>query len=60
MIIKDTQTSWRVTLDDDGDPIWTGSRPGDEKPRVYKHAPDTGFFRRIWKNICNLVPEKFV
>ncbi|MDW2958379.1 MAG: phospholipase D family protein [Alphaproteobacteria bacterium] len=60
MILKDTQTSWRVTLDDDGDPVWTGSRPGDKKPRVYKHAPDTGLFRRIWKDISNLVPEKFV
>ena len=60
MIIQDTQTSWRVTLDDDGDPVWTGSRPGDEKPRIYKHAPDTSMLRRIWKNISNLVPEKFV
>ncbi|MBQ2859475.1 MAG: hypothetical protein IJE82_03870, partial [Alphaproteobacteria bacterium] len=60
MIIQDTQTSWRVTLDDDDDPIWTGSRPGDEKPRVHKHAPDTSLMRRIWKNICHLVPEKFV
>ncbi len=60
MIEKDTQTSWRVTLDENGNPIWTGSRPGDKKPRVYKHAPDTSIFRRIWKCISNLVPEKFV
>lgn len=60
MIIKDTQTSWRVTLDKNDTPIWTGSRPGDEKPRVHKYAPDTSIFRRIWKGICNLVPEKFV
>ena len=60
MIIKDTQTSWRVTLDDNGRPVWTGRRPGDEVPRVHKCAPDTSLFRRIWKNICNLVPEKFV
>lgn len=60
MIIKDTKTSWRVTLDDNNKPIWTGKRPGDIKPRVHKHAPDTGVFRRIWKSICNLVPEKFV
>ncbi len=60
MIIKDTQTSWRVSLDEDNAPIWTGKRPGDEKPRIHKHAPDTGILRRIWKNICNLVPEKFV
>ena len=60
MILKDTQTSWRVTLDEDGDPIWTGMRPNDTAPRVYRRAPDTGVFRRIWKSICNLVPEKFV
>lgn len=60
MIIKDTQTSWHVTLDSNGNPIWTGTRTGDTKPRVHKHAPDTGIFRRIWKCICNLVPEKFV
>ena len=60
MIIQDTQTSWRVSLDDNGKPVWTGSRPGDTAPQVHKHAPDTGLLRRIWKNICNLVPEKFV
>ena len=60
MIIQDTQTSWRVTLDDKGNPVWTGSRPGDTTPQVHKHAPDTGVLRRIWKNICHLVPEKFV
>lgn len=60
MIIQDTQTSWRVTLDANGNPVWTGVRSGDARPRVHKCAPDTGLFRRIWKNICNLVPEKFV
>ena len=60
MILKDTQTSWRVTLDSDGDPVWTGSRPGDKKPQVHKRAPDTSIFRRVWKSICSLVPEKFV
>lgn len=60
MIVQDTKTSWRVTLDNNKKPIWTGSRPGDEKPRQYKHAPDTGFLLRLWKNMCNLVPEKFV
>lgn len=60
MILKDTQTAWHVTLDDDDDPIWTGSRPGDEKPRVYTRDPDTSIFRRMWKSLCNLVPEKFV
>ncbi|MBR3930232.1 MAG: phospholipase D family protein [Alphaproteobacteria bacterium] len=60
MILKDTQTSWRVTLDENDRPVWTGSRPGDTTPRVYKHAPDTGILRRLWKNISNLVPEKFV
>lgn len=60
MILKDTQTSWRVTLDKDGDPIWTGSRPTDTTPQVHKRAPDTSIFRRVWKSICSLVPEKFV
>jgi phosphatidylserine/phosphatidylglycerophosphate/cardiolipin synthase-like enzyme len=60
MIIKDTQTSWRVTLNKNNKPVWTGSRPGDTAPRVHKHAPDTSILRRIWKNICNLIPEKFV
>ena len=60
MIIKDTQTSWRVTLDKNNKPIWTGSRPGDTTPRVHKHAPDTSILRRLWKSICNMVPEKFV
>lgn len=59
MIINDTKTSWQVTMED-GEPVWTGSRPGDKKPRVYHKSPDTTIFRRIWKNITNLVPEKFV
>lgn len=59
MIIKDTKTSWHVTMED-GSPVWTGMRPGDKKPRVYHRSPDTTIFRRIWKNITNLVPEKFV
>lgn len=60
MIIKDTKTSWRVELDKNGNPIWTGKRPDDTEPQVHKHAPDTSVFRRIWKSICKLVPEKFV
>lgn len=59
MIIQDTKTSWRVTLEDDS-PVWTGMRPGDKKPRVYHHSPDTSVFRRAFKIITNLVPEKFV
>lgn len=60
MIIKDTKTSWRVKLDKNGNPIWTGKRSTDTEPQVHKHAPDTSLFRRIWKTICNIVPEKFV
>ncbi len=59
MIIKDTQTSWRVTLDD-GDPVWTGMRPEDKEPRIYHRSPDTSIFRRTLKVLTNLVPEKFV
>jgi phosphatidylserine/phosphatidylglycerophosphate/cardiolipin synthase-like enzyme len=60
MIIKDTKTSWRVTLDENGKTVWTGRRPYDKHPQVHKYAPDTSVFRRMWKSICNLVPEKFV
>jgi len=59
MIIKDTQTSWHVTMED-GSPVWTGMRPGDKKPRVYHRSPDTTIFRRALKTITKLVPEKFV
>ncbi|MDW2996109.1 MAG: phospholipase D family protein [Alphaproteobacteria bacterium] len=60
MIIKDTKTSWHVTLDEHGNTVWTGQRSTDKYPQVHKRAPDTSVFRRIWKSICNLVPEKFV
>lgn len=59
MIIKDTQTSWRVTMED-GNPVWTGRRPEDPAPRVYHRSPDTTIFRRALKVITKLVPEKFV
>lgn len=59
MIIKDTQTSWKVSLEN-GKTVWTGKRPGDTEPRVYHKSPDTSIFRRVWKDITNLVPEKFV
>ena len=60
MILRDTQTSWRVTLDEDGNPLWTGKRPGDTAAREYHHSPDTTIFRRAWKIMMRLVPEKFV
>ena len=59
MIIDDTKTSWHVTLDDN-DVQWRGQRHGDTEPQLYHHSPDTTIFRRIWKNICRLMPEKFV
>ncbi len=59
MIIKDAQTSWHVDMVG-GRPRWTGARSGDATPRVYRRDPDTSIFRRIWKTICGLVPEKFV
>ncbi len=59
VIIKDTQTSWRVTMDD-GEPVWTGRRSGDATDRVYHHSPDTSVFRRAWKVITNIVPEHFI
>lgn len=60
MIIKDTKTSWHVTLDEDDDPVWTGMRSGDTEPRVYHRSPDTSMFRRFLKVLTRLVPEKFV
>ncbi len=59
MIIGDTVTSWHVTLQD-GQPRWTGWRTGASAPKTYKRSPDTSVFRRIWKSLCGLVPEKFV
>ncbi|MBD5389380.1 phospholipase D family protein, partial [bacterium] len=59
MIIRDTQTSWHVTVEN-GQTRWTGMRPGDTTPRVYHRSPDTGPLRRGIKNIVRLVPEKFV
>ena len=60
MIIQDTKTSWRVSLDKNGNPVWTGKRANSEKEKIYHHAPDTGLLRRIWKTLCKLIPEKFV
>ena len=60
MIIKDTKTSWKVTLDKNNNPVWSGKRPDHKAPQTHRHAPDTTIFRRVWKSICNLVPEKFV
>ncbi len=59
MIIGDTKTSWRVSLEN-GHPRWTGQRQFDSAPRTYRRSPDTGILRRMWKSICGLVPEKFV
>lgn len=59
MIIDDTKTSWHVTLDGTS-PVWTGIRSGDTAPRIYRRSPDTTIFRRIWKTIMHVVPEKFV
>ena len=60
MILRDTQTAWHVTTDENGDTVWTGMRPGDDAPRVYHHSPDTTIFRRGWKILMRLIPEKFV
>lgn len=59
MIVSDTVTSWHVTLDN-GDPRWTGWRTGDAGPKTYRRSPDTSVWRRMWKSLCGLVPEKFV
>jgi len=59
MIISDTVTSWHVTMDDNTTQ-WTGWRTGEDTPKTYRRSPDTTIFRRIWKSLCGLVPEKFV
>ena len=59
MIIDDTKTSWHVTLHDDC-VQWDGQRQLDTTSHTYHHSPDTTIFRRIWKNVCKLMPEKFV
>lgn len=59
MIIGDTVTSWHVTMDGNST-RWTGWRTGEAAPRTYRRSPDTSVFRRIWKSLCGLVPEKFV
>lgn len=60
MIDQDTKTSWRVSLDKNGNPVWTGKREDDIETQTYHKAPDTTWLHRIWKTICNLIPEKFV
>lgn len=59
MILRDTQTSWRVTRQG-GKTTWHGMRPGDSAPRKHTHDPDTSIFRRIFKKITKIIPEKFV
>lgn len=59
MIMRDTKTSWRVTVNNN-ETVWTGRRPGDATPRKYTHDPDTTIFRRMFKKITKIIPEKFV
>ena len=59
MILRDTQTSWHVTRTGDKT-VWHGTRTGDKKPRKYSHDPDTTIFRRIFKKMTKIIPEKFV
>ncbi len=59
MIIDDTKTSWHVTIKN-GITTWSGLRPGDKKPRIYHHGPDTTIFRRLFKIFTKIIPEKFV
>ena len=59
MIVEDTKTSWHVTIED-GRTTWMGFRSGDNAPRIHHHDPDTTIFRRIFKTISKIIPEKFV
>ena len=59
MIMGDTQTSWKVDMIN-GRPRWTGKRMLDKEPKTYRRSPNTSIFRRAWKDMVKLVPEKFV
>lgn len=59
MIIEDTKISWHVEIRRNHT-VWTGSRPGDVRPRIYHHSPDTTIFRRIFKIFTKIIPEKYV
>lgn len=59
MIIDDTKTSWHVTIEDNRT-TWMGFRSGDSAPRIHHHDPDTTIFRRAFKTIAKIIPEKFV
>ena len=59
MIIDDTKTSWHVTIEDKRT-TWMGIRSGNNTPKIYHHDPDTTIFRRIFKTIAKIIPEKFV
>ena len=59
MIIRDTKTSWRVTIKDN-ETIWTGYKHDDSNESIYNYEPDTTIFRRIFKEITKIIPEKFV
>ena len=59
MIIDDTKTSWHVTIDE-GKTTWCGFRSGNNVIRVHHHDPDTTIFRRAFKTIAKIIPEKFV
>ncbi|MBO7645235.1 MAG: phospholipase D family protein [Alphaproteobacteria bacterium] len=59
MIIDDTKISWHVAVKN-GVTTWRGLRPGDTKQRIYHHGPDTTIFRRAFKILTKIIPEKFV
>ena len=59
MIIDDTKTSWHVAIED-GRTTWMGIRGANNTPKIYHHDPDTTIFRRIFKKIAKIIPEKFV
>lgn len=59
MILRDTKTSWRVTINN-GETEWIENKTNQTKPRIYNYDPDTTIFRRILKTITKIIPEKFV
>ena len=59
MIMQDAKTAWHVTIDGHKTK-WTGQRPGDIRKKTYRHCPGCGAFRRIFKTLAKIVPEKFV
>ncbi|MEN8180327.1 MAG: phospholipase D-like domain-containing protein, partial [Pseudomonadota bacterium] len=53
------ENSWRVVLDERGNPAWIGQENGEEVR--YSHEPATGFWRRLKSGLLSILPiEKYL